>query len=176
MIIRIRVWSGKGILLSCTVFFLITLLSLELQAGPRKASETVKEGTMSADQEIMAVLSCWGYGYTVKVFVNGVDVGIVGGKSENRRLFDKDNEMAALAAPEMRKKNFMLVNGDNTISVEFKKESPNTDEALELSLAMENYPAPLFKMVTKKPLGKVERTITIRNKVPAGFKTVTVAD
>ncbi len=131
---------------------------------------------MSGNQEIMAVLSCMGYGYKVKVLVNGADVGITGGKNENRRLFDKDNEMAAQAAPEIRKKNFMLVHGQNTVSIEFAREGAGKDDTLELSLEMENYPAPLFKMVTKKPSGKVEKTITIQNTVPSGFKTVTVED
>ncbi len=173
---RTRGGPGTAILLFSAVFCLISFTAFETEGGPQKAAQTGKERTMSGSQEIMAVLSCRGYGYKVKVLVNGADVGIVGGKSENRRLFDKDNEMAAMAAPEIRKKNFMLVNGQNTISVEFTKESTNQDDKLEISFEMQNYPAPLFKMVTKKPSGKVEKTITIQNAVPAGFKTVTVSD
>lgn len=168
--------SGKGILLFCVVFCVISLASFESRGGPQKGAQTGKEGTASKNRDLMAVLSCRGYGYKVNVLVNGVDVGIAGGKSENRRLLNKGNGMAVMAAPEMKKQNFMLVPGDNTISVTFKKKSANKDDRLELSLEMQNYPGPLFKMVTKKSSGKVKKKIVIQNTPPAGFKTVTVAD
>lgn len=151
----------------------LALFGSEARSGqPRTGKETK---TMES-QEIMAALSCFGYGYKVKMVVNGTDIGIAGGKSENKRLFDKDNEMAAMAAPDIRKKNFPLVNGQNTIAVEFTKESTSKDDKLEITLEMENYPAPLFKMVTTKPSGKVEKTVMMQNAVPAGFKTVAVED
>lgn len=161
--------TGKGILFFC-VFTFILLTSLVATGGPQKAN---KEGTMSKNEEINAVLSCMGYGYKVKVLVNGTDVGIKGGMSESKRLFDKNNEMAAQATPEIRMKNFVLVNGRNTISVEFKKEGSDQNDKIEITLEAENYPAPVFKMETKKPSGKVEKTITIQSQAPADFKTVT---
>jgi hypothetical protein len=141
-----------------------------------KSAQSGRERTMGGNQEIMAVLSCMGHGYKVKVLLNGADIGIVGGKSENKRLFDKDNEIAAQATPDIRKKNFTLVNGQNTISVEFTREGTGQDDKLDLSIEMENYPAPLFKMVTKMPCGKVEKTFMIQNAPSAGFKSVSVAD
>ncbi len=131
---------------------------------------------MSGNEAINAVLSCWGYGYKVKMLVNGTDIGIKGGMSESKRLFDKNNEMAAQATPDIRKQNFVLVNGRNTISVEFKKEGSDPVDRVEVTLEVENYSAPVFKMVTKKPSGKIEKTFTIQNPVPADFKTVTVTD
>ena len=135
-----------------------------------------KEGTMNGKEEINAVLSCMGYGYKVKGLVNGTDVGIKGGQSESKRLFDKDSEMAAQATPDIRKKNFVLVKGKNTISVEYKKEGTSEYDKVELTLEVENYPAPVFKLESKKPSGKAEKTITVQGKAPADFKSVTVSD
>ena len=162
--------TGMGILFFCVVFSFTVLNSFEAAGGPKKAE---KEGTMGGKEEINAVLSCWGYGYKVKMLVNGVDVGIKGGMSESKRLFDKNNGMAAQATPDMKKKNFVLVNGRNTISIEYAKNGSNPADRVEVSLEVENYPAPVFKLVSKKPSGKVEKTITIQNQAPADFKTVT---
>lgn len=150
---------------------LALLAAMPAMSGPQK-----KEKTMGENEEIMAVLSCMGYGYKVKVLVNGVDLGITGGKSESKRLFDKDNEMAKQATPEIRQKNFMLVHGQNSIVVEYSRTGKAPDDSLDLTLEMENYPAPLFKLTSKKPSGKVEKSLMIQSAVPAGFKTVTVAE
>jgi hypothetical protein len=167
---RTRERAGKGIFFFFVVFTFLLLNSFETAGGPQKAE---KERMMSQNEEIMAVLSCMGYGYNVKVLVNGTDVGIKGGMSESKRLFDKNSEMAAQATPEIRKKNFVLVKGPNTISVEFTKQGSNQHDKVELTLEVENYPAPLFKLETSKSSGKVEKTITIQSQAPANFKTVT---
>jgi len=77
--------------------------------------------------------------------------------------------MASQATPEIRKKNFTLVNGQNTISIKFAREGAGQDDTLELSGAT-------FQNSHEKAFGKVEKTFTIQNTAPDGFKTVTVAD
>ena len=144
--------------------------SFSAAGGPKK------EGAMGKSEEINAVLSCWGYGYKVKMLVNGTDVGVKGGMSESKRLFDKNNEMAAQATPDIRKKNFILVNGPNTISIEYSKNGANPADRVEITLEVENYPEPVFKLVSTKPSGKVEKTITIQGRTPADFKPMTVTD
>ncbi len=162
--------AERGIRFFSIVVACVLLISFEAIGGPQKPG---KEGAMRGSEEINAVLSVWGYGYKIKVLVNGEDVGIKGGMSESKRLFDKNNEMAAQATPEIRKKNFVLVNGANTIAVEYKKEGSDRNDRAEVTLEVENYPAPVFKLVSKKPSGKVEKTIMIQGKAPADFKTVT---
>lgn len=166
----IRGKMGKGIIFLFVVFCFMLLSSFGAADGAQKAK---KEGAMSGKEEIGAVLSCMGYGYKVKVLVNGNDIGIKGGMSESKRLFEKDSEMAAQATPEMRKKLFVLVKGQNTISVEYAKTGSNEYDKVEITIEVENYPGPVFKMETKKPSGKVEKTINIQSKAPADFKTVT---
>jgi hypothetical protein len=158
-------------LLFCISFSFIAATSFGTAVGQQIVK---KEGTMSGtEEEIGAVLSCMGYGYKVKVLINGTDVGIKGGMSESKRLFDKNSGMAAQATPDIRQKNFVLQKGRNTISVEYTKEGANEYDKVELTLEMENYPAPLFKLETKKPSGKVEKTIQVQGQAPADFKTVT---
>ncbi len=165
-----EITKSKGILLFSLLCSFILVMSFGATAAEKK------EATVSGKEEINAVISCMGYGYKVKVLVNGTDLGFKGGMSESKRLFDTNNEMANQAPPEMRKKLFVLVNGKNTISVEYKKEGSNPHDNVELTLEVEGYPAPLFKLESKKPSGKVEKTIEIQGKAPADFKTVTVTD
>jgi hypothetical protein len=82
---------------------------------------------MKSQNDLMAALSCFGYGHTVSVTLNGVPTSIKEGKSESMRLFNQDNEMAKSAAPEM-KKLFILKPGANQIQIEFKKEGGANDK------------------------------------------------
>ncbi len=130
---------------------------------------------MNPDNDLMAVLSCFGYGYKVSVVINGVPTTIKGGKSESMRLFNQDNEMAKSAAPEM-KKLFILKPGANQIQIEFKKEGGANDK-LTLSLELEGYPAPVFLLYSaKKPSGKVNTSVILQKAVPQNFKPVFVSD
>ena len=167
---RTRVKSEKSVLFLFVVVFFILATFFAAIGGTKKAN---KEAAMSANEEVSVVLSSMGYGYKVNVVINGVDVGVKGGMSESKRLFDKNSEMAARAKPEIRQRNFVLVKGQNTISIEYKKEGSNQHDKVEITVEAENYPAPIFKMETTKPSGKVEKTITIQTQAPAGFKTVT---
>src|SRR5688572_16338175 len=110
-------------------FFSMLALALSLSAG-------------AAEPELNAVLSVMGYGHKVKVLVNGVDVGITGGKSQSMRLFNKGHPWSAKASPEMRARNFVLVAGENELIVEFTRE-PKSNDRLTVTLDAEGYPGPL---------------------------------
>lgn len=147
------------------------------QATEKKATAGKAERREKMTDENMAALSCFGYGYKLKVLVNGVDVGVAGGKSENRRLFAADSPMASQAAPETRKKSFVLKKGENTISIEFTKQSDDKNDRMEVSLEMDGYPAPLFFLQGRsKPSGKVEKSFVVSDVPPADFKPVFVTD
>lgn len=131
----------------------------------------------AAEPELMAVLSVMGYGYKVKVSINGVDTGIVGGKSEGRRLFNKGNEMAQKATPEIRAKNFILNQGANDIAVEYAKIDPKSNDELEIKLEAEDYPQPLFMLTSRsKAADKVSAKVMLAPKAPADFKPVVFFD
>lgn len=147
------------------------------QAAEKKATAGKAERREKMGDESMAALSCFGYGYKLKVLVNGVDVGVAGGKSENRRLFAADSPMASQAPPEARKKSFVLKKGENTISIEFTKQSDDKNDRMEVSLEMDGYPAPLFFLQGRsKPSGKVENSFVVSDVPPADFKPVFVTD
>jgi len=130
---------------------------------------------MNSDNDLMAVLSCFGYGYKVAVVINVVPTSIKGGKSESMRLFNQDNEMAKSAAPEM-KKLFILKPGTNQIQIEFKKEGGANDK-LTLSLELAAYPAPVFLLYSaKKPSGKVTASVILQKAIPQNFKPVFISD
>ena len=131
----------------------------------------------AAEPELMAALSVMGYGYKVRILVNGADVGIEGGKSENRRLFNKGHEMAAQATPAIRAKNFLLVPGANEVAIEFQKTDPKSTDPLEITLQAQGYPQPLLSLVNKaQASGKHVVKVTLAPKPPADFKPVVIGD
>lgn len=134
---------------------------------------TLAPHAAAAGPELMAALSVMGYGYKVKIAINGADTGIEGGKSESRRLFNKDHEMAAKAAPAMRARNFVLVPGSNEIVIEYSKIDPKAGDELEITLEAQGYPQPLLRLVNKaKASDKVAVSVNIAEKQPANFKPV----
>ncbi|HSH91670.1 MAG TPA: hypothetical protein VK996_16920 [Ramlibacter sp.] len=131
---------------------------------------------LAAEPELMAALSVMGYGYKVQVLVNGADVGVEGGKSEGRRLFNKGHEMAAKAAPAMRAKNFVLVPGANQVTIDYAKLDPKSNDALEVTFEAAGYPQPVLRFTNKgRPTGKVSFTVNVEAKPPADFKPVVVS-
>lgn len=131
----------------------------------------------AAEPELMAVLSVMSYGYKVKVTLNGVDIGIEGGKSEGRRLFNKGHEMAAKAAPTIRAKNFVLVSGANEFALEYVKIDPNSPERLEVTLEAEGYPQPLLHFVnTAKVSDKYVANVHLASKAPPDFKPLVILE
>lgn len=148
------------------VAVLITLLTLGGMSAARAAS---------APPEYMAILAVMGYGYTVKVNINGADVGVKGGKSENRRLFNQDNEMAKQASPAIRAQNFVLKPGENQIAVEYAKTDPKGSDTLEVKLELEGYPAPVLHLQSKtKASGKIEKQFVVQKPAPKDFKPIII--
>jgi hypothetical protein len=128
----------------------------------------------AAEPEINAVLSVMGYGHTVKVLVNGVDVGVTGGSSQSLRLFNKGHPFAAKASPQIRARNFVLVAGENEIVIEFARERSSKDR-LEVTLEAEGYPKPLL-VFSDSGKGADRRVVKLRieSKAPADFKPLII--
>jgi len=131
----------------------------------------------SAEAELNAALQVMGYGYKVKVLVNGVDTGVQGGKSEGRRLFAKSDPKAAKATPEIRARHFLLQRGANDITIEYSKIDPKTDDSLEITIDAEGYPQPLLRLVNKtKASDTVSVKLVIEPKAPSSFKPIVIGD
>lgn len=138
---------------------------------------TLAQSAAAAGPDISAALSVMGYGYKVKLLINGTDTGIEGGKSEGRRLFGKGHSMAAKAAPEIRARNFVLVPGNNEITIEYAKIDPKTGDVLDITLEAEGYPQPLLRLTSKaKASDKMVVSVNIADKPPAGFKPLVLGD
>jgi hypothetical protein len=147
----------------------VVLLALSVVAAGKE------ESSMQEPEGLEAILECFGYGYQVKVVVNGVDVGVKGGKSESKRLFDRNNPLIKQVPPQM-KSLFVLKPGENQVQVEFTKQGTESDR-LTLSLQPGGYPAPAFVLYSKsKPAGKVESKFTLEAKAPADFRPLYVSD
>ena len=116
---------------------------------------------MAAKKEIDAVLSSFSYGYKVKVLINGIDVGITGGKSESMRLFVQGSPLA-VKAPSDFKNLFCLKEGTNIILVEFAKASTEAHDKAEVSLQVEGHKEPLFFLQSREASGKVEKKVQIK--------------
>jgi hypothetical protein len=128
----------------------------------------------AAEPELNAVLSVMGYGHSVKVLVNGVDVGVTGGKSQSMRLFNKGHPWSAKASPQMRARNFVLVPGENEIVIEFTRE-PASKDRLTITLEAEGYPGPLLDITnTGKGSDRHVLKVRIEPKAPAGFKPIVI--
>ncbi|OGA47574.1 MAG: hypothetical protein A3F74_02080 [Betaproteobacteria bacterium RIFCSPLOWO2_12_FULL_62_58] len=131
----------------------------------------------AAEPELEAVLSVMGYGYKVKVLVNGADTGVRGGKSESKRLFNKSHPMVAKASPDIRASHFLLKPGANEVAIEYSKTDPKAADRLEITLEAEGYPQPLLRLVNRgKPSDKLSVKLQIEKAAPASFKPVAIGD
>ncbi len=145
------------------------LLALQAWAGGKAVS------AMNGQGDIGAILSCFGYGYKVKVVINGVPTKVKGGQSETMRLLNQDSELAKQVPPEM-KSLFILKPGENQIQVEFTREGAN-NPGLTVSLELEGYPAPVFLLYSKsKASGKVDGKFGLAPKAPQNFRPVYFSD
>ena len=132
---------------------------------------------MANDKGIAGTVSCWGYGYVVKMLVNGKDIGMSGGKSEGKRLFSKEHEMYAEAPPEIRDRLFILKEGANEIEVEFSKASGKAEDYLQISVELADCPAPVFLLHSRsKASAKIKCSVTMQAKVPSDFRPVFISD
>ena len=118
---------------------------------------------MQMTKEINMTISCWGYGYKGKVMINGINLGIQGGRSESLRLFTADSPFAKKASAD-QKRLFCLKPGKNTISVDCTKTSSSDHDKFEISLEAAGFPAPLLFMHTTSKSWKVEKEINLAGK------------
>ncbi len=84
--------------------------------------------------ELMAGLDVMAYGYEVTVIINGIDVGVKGGKSESLRFFGAEK---AEGLPPEYKKLACLKEGQNEISVKYKKVPDAKMPSLTINLSTE---------------------------------------
>ncbi len=87
-------------------------------------------------EELMAAIDVMAYGYEVKVMINGIDIGIEGGKSEGKRLFGMDSPAVKGLPPEF-KNLACLKEGQNEITVTYKKIPDAKMPSLTINLSTE---------------------------------------
>lgn len=71
-------------------------------------------------KDLAGAIDVMAYGYNVVVLINGVDLGIMGGKSESKRLFGTDHSMMS-ELPEEMKNLACLKAGVNEIQVDYQR-------------------------------------------------------
>ncbi len=133
--------------------------------------------TASAKDPIMGFIDSFGYGYTVKVSINGTPIKVIKGKGQQAtRLFSADHPMRKQASAEQMDL-FILREGENSLVVEFQKlEDAQTPLQVKLEIP-DRYSIPLFHLTSStQKKGKVERKFEIKKKMPAKFKTIEVND
>ena len=134
------------------------------------------QSAVAGPNDLMGILSSDGYGYKVKVLINGNATTIEGGQSESLRLFRRAHEMVKRLPPEMRKRLAILKDGKNQIQVEFTKEGKEL-ETLRVSLELGDYPAPVFLLFSRsKKSGKADTRVALQKVPPENFRPVYVSD
>ena len=71
-------------------------------------------------KDLAGAIDVMAYGYNVVVLINGVDLGIMGGKSESKRLFGTDHSMLSKLSEDM-KNLACLKAGANEIRVDYQR-------------------------------------------------------
>ncbi|MCD4744576.1 MAG: hypothetical protein K8R67_19100, partial [Desulfobacteraceae bacterium] len=86
-------------------------------------------------KDLAGAIEVMAYGYNVVVLINGIDIGIKGGKSESKRLFGTDHSMVS-ELPEDMKNLACLKMGANEIRVDYQEfqevDSPPSPLTIEL--------------------------------------------
>ena len=99
-------------------------------------AENIKRKEYSMGKDLMGVVNVMAYGYSVKVFINSVDIGIRGGKSESKRLFGTEHSMVS-KLPEDMKNLACLKAGENEIKVEYQRMKDVDSTGLTVELKSE---------------------------------------
>ena len=99
-------------------------------------AENIKGKEATMEKELMCVINVMAYGYSVKVFINSVDIRIKGGKSESARLFGKEHSMAQ-QLPEDMKYLVCLKAGENEIILEYQRMKDDDSTGLTVELKSE---------------------------------------
>ena len=71
-------------------------------------------------EDVMAAIDVMAYGYEVTVSINGIDIGVQGGKSESKRLFGANHSMVS-ELPEQLKNLACLKSGENELKITYKR-------------------------------------------------------
>lgn len=71
-------------------------------------------------EELMAAIDVMAYGYEVTVSINGLDIGIKGGKSESKRLMGQDDPTGGRLPADM-KNLACLKSGENALAISYKR-------------------------------------------------------
>lgn len=129
------------------------------------------------DKPLRGFVDSFGYGYSVKVSVNGTPVKVIKGDGQQAtRLFGIDHPMRSQSPTEMADL-FILKEGENSILVEFQKmeDSQNT---LQVKLEVpDRYTVPLFHLTSgKSASGRVEKKFIIEKGQQPNFATIEVTD
>ena len=121
---------------------------------------------------LLAIISCDSYGHEAKVVFNGVDLAFPPGKFSASKLFTKDDGNYAQASPDAKKRNFILKEGDNNLSISYKR-LPRKEFSLKIKVEAMGYPSPLFILSTGKDEGTVNAVLNVQGKGPSeGFQTI----
>ena len=110
--------------------------------------------------ELGATVSCMGYGYEVRVLINGTDIGVQGGKSESKRLFGAESELKKDAPADMRDRLFVLKPGENSLSVQCKKTGQEQDR-LTFEMYVGEQVEPFISFVTSDASATFEKTFAL---------------
>ncbi len=84
-------------------------------------------------QELMAVINVMAYGYETSVSINGKDMSIAGGKSESKRLFGRDDPMAAQLPADM-KDLACLQPGENRVEITYRRVGDELSSGLSVEI------------------------------------------
>ena len=158
MLTTTRDWLARGLLL------LLCMLVLPLHL-------------MSEGDQIKGFIDSFGYGYEVRVAINGTAIPVIKGQGQQAtRLFSIDHPMRE-SAPVEQQNIFVLREGENTLLIEFRKVE-DTDVPLQVTLEVpDRYAKPLFHLKTVlHKSGKVEQKFFIEKTMPENFETIEVTD
>jgi hypothetical protein len=87
-------------------------------------------------EDLMAVIEVMAYGYEVAISINGVDIGVQGGKSESKRLFGANHSMVS-QLPEQMKNLACLKSGENELKIEYKRLKDEDSTGLTVEIKSE---------------------------------------
>jgi hypothetical protein len=115
------------------IFLIISVFSCSITL---LYAENIKRKESAMGKDLMGVINVMAYGYSVKVFINSVDIGIRGGKSESKRLFGTEHSMVS-KLPEDMKNLACLKAGENEIKVEYQRMKDVDSTGLTVELKSE---------------------------------------
>ncbi len=87
-------------------------------------------------EDLMAAIDVMAYGYEVAVSINGIDIGVKGGKSESKRLFGKNHSMAS-QLPEQMKNLACLKSAENELKIVYKRLKEEGSTGLTIAVKSE---------------------------------------